>query len=185
MSARRRAGLLLASTLVLATSGCGGDDGGGSMKVTGNCGMGDNSLAVDKLMPDSVLEKLIGDGDYKAVGGLTVQDGKLPAAYDGDCDLQGSDGQDALRLGLVNKDDSRYAQAQQALAAGDQDGFVKVDDMTYAFKDSAGNGATRAVAVLPDRMVVLQVLKPADGLDVKATGEQLKTVVKNLESLTP
>lgn len=125
----------------------------------------------------TVLKKIVPDGEYHAVGGLIVRDGRLPAAYDGDCALRDSNGQDALRLALVHKGDPRYVDAETTLTTGGQDGFVKISDTTYAFSDSTGEGAVRAVAVQPDRLVILQVLHPATGAGVKQIGTQMATVV--------
>jgi hypothetical protein len=182
MTRRPTAGLFLASAVALLAAGCGGDDAGDTMKLTGDCGLGDSKIAVTRVLPTSVLEKLVPYGEYSAAGGLVVKDGRLPAAYDGNCELQDTDGQDALRLALIHRGDPRYAQAQQALAAGDQDEFVKLDDTSYAFQDSAGD--PRGVTVLPDRVVILQVLEPKSGVGVEEVGDQMKPLSDRVQSLS-
>ena len=87
MRARQVAGMALAGVLAASATACGADDGG-SMKVSGNCGLGDNTMEVEKVLPTSVIDGLLADGDYKAIGGLIVRDDKLPAAFDGECALQ-------------------------------------------------------------------------------------------------
>jgi hypothetical protein len=182
MTPRPTAGLFLASAVALLTAGCGGDDTADTMKLTGDCGLGESKLAVEKVLPTSVLEKLIPVGAYRVAGGLVVRDGKLPAAYDGNCQLEDSEGQNALSVALIHRGDPRYGEAQQALAAGDQDEFVKLDDTSYAFQDSAGD--PRGVTVLADRVVILQVPKPRSGLSVKEVGDQMKSLSERVQSLS-
>jgi hypothetical protein len=173
----------MVGVLAATGTGCGADDNGGSMKVSGNCGLGENTIAVDRVLPTSVLESLIDEGDYKAVGGLIVRNDKLPAAYDGECAVQEeSSGQDALRLGLVNRSDARYAEAQKLLASGDVDGFKKVDDSSYVIPD--GSNGARAVAILPDRLVILRVLQPGKGVDaMKKAGPAVTKVAQRVQDI--
>lgn len=150
-------GLALAS----ACAGCHSHPTG--ITVTGNCGLGAHSLAVSRLFPDDLLQRIVAPGDYHAVGGLIVKHGRLPAAYDGDCSLRDSSGNDAIRLYLVHRGDPTYAVARKALAAGDLDGFTKVDARTYVIPDN--DAGAKGVSVLSDRLVIVELLTPADGVD--------------------
>jgi hypothetical protein len=182
---RRGMAAALAACLVLGgASGCSSDDGTKEvpMKISGDCALGDSELALTQLVPESVIGRLVGTGDYDTTAGLVVKDGKLPAAYNGTCALVDADGQDVLRLAMYNRKDESYARAQQMLAAGDATGFAKVDDSTFVLADE-GEGAVQAWTILPERIIILRVLEPKKGVDAaKEVGSAMAEVTTRVQA---
>lgn len=154
--------------LSLAASGCGGT--AKDLAVKGDCSSTPDVLAFTKLVPKQRIDQLLAPGTYRAAGTIHVEAGRLPPAYDGDCGLSGRDGAstNALSVGMVNAEDSRYAQAKSLLASGDFRGFRRIGRTSYVIPDSTGPNAFKAVAVLPRRFVVVSLLKPKHGVDGRA-----------------
>jgi hypothetical protein len=197
---RRRpvAAAALAAAL-LAGPGCSAGDDPKTLSISGDCALGEDTgptsssapaaptMAWTTLVPKATLERLVAPDAYKTTPGLVVMNDKLPAAFDGNCDLtRASDGQDVLRLGLVNRKDPRYAEAKTHLAAsGDADGYTRIDDRTYVVPSDRLQHGAKAVAVLPDRAVVLEVVRPAKGTDAsKDVGPMMVALAKKIETMS-
>lgn len=180
---RGLASTVVACLVLVGVSGCGGDDPPTTVKISGQCALGEDVLPLTKLVPGSLLERLVGPGDYETQRGLVVKSGKLPAEYDGRCDLDDADGS-VLQLVLFNRKDPSYADAKKMMAAGDaKDGFEKINDTTFAFPER-DHGA-RITTILPDRLVRLIIVRPKKGTDaLKEAGPAMAEVVKRVQGLS-
>jgi hypothetical protein len=180
---------LAAATTLLAT-GCSDDSSRSeAFQVGGDCGLGE-SLPLTSLISAEQLERLLGPGDYTAERGLTVQAGKVPAEFAGQCTVASTKDPPAtrLRITLIPKADPAYASYQTTLASGElaerlgDDGYVVSENA----RDAEGEDATgaRAAIIETERVVVLRVLVPAPDRDaVDESGAAIRMLAENLHDL--
>jgi hypothetical protein len=142
-----------------------------TLEISGDCALDDadetdSNLPLTDLLSEKTLLHVFGPGDYDTVAGMVYLDRTLPTAYDSRCELtRSTDGQDMLRIALMNPKDPSYRGAQEQLAEADAQGFELIDDHTYATTGASDTRAAYVTSILPERVIIIQILLPAKGVE--------------------
>lgn len=180
---------LAAAAAILA--GCGSDHPGDAVKLSGDCSTSKTPLKPQQLISEKLLGDLLGEGDYVALPGVVVDgSNRVPAAFNSTCSFAPHDdkGDVRLKIALLPRTDPGYAVAQQALEA--KEGVTVVDASTYVTadptSDSDGNriAGAKGVRVLPDRVVMVEIIKPGHGVDaMHEAASAVASVADNVQHL--
>ena len=157
-----------------------------AMSISGGCTVRGRQQSPENIVSTQAVSALLGKGAYAMRGSLSV-DGK-GRATDGSCDItpSGRETLPLLSIGVAASFGSTYKAARETVRSDPRtttlsgvDGYVIPDPGM----DGEGKRVTGARVVMfePDRMVVVRVFVPGNGVDaVKATPATAADVVRHL-----
>jgi hypothetical protein len=156
------------------------------MHITGGCTVKGQQRSPADIVSAEAVSALLGHGAYSMSGALSVDGKGRPT--DGSCGITpaGRETLPLLTIGVAASFDSSFKAARQTMRSDPRitrlsgvDGYVIPDPSM----DGDGKRVTgaRVVTFEPDRMVVVRVLAPGDGVDVvKATPAPAADVTRHL-----